>query len=258
MALSTISTISIMTSSSTSETFRSFIFPDDIANIDEITSPTYEYTGGHPWQNGNYLIMSQYYAHSFPAHNIFALNNLKRFNTSILNQTQQTLHYSHIYNSTTDSVVVGPSLGYTRSAYNSFNSGSYQGGTQNIAQNVTTLVKQLNNTTSTISGDYIQVKFPFVNGFIIEKIFFYNINYGVSLPKRIYIVGSNDGTNWNHIHRELNIPGSTYVQNSLSQVVNITGINITPYKHHRIIFEQVHGGHSLAVGRTRIEGKVLA
>ena len=82
-----------------------------------------------------------------------------------------------------------------------------------------------------------------MNGFIIEKRFFYNINYGI---------------NWTHVHRELNIPGVTYVQNSLSQVVNITGINLTSYKHHRIIFEQVQGGYSLIVGRPRIEGKVLA
>jgi len=55
--------------------YKNFVFPNDVAGVNVITTPTYNYngaTGENTWRNGKYLMMSKYYSPEYDdAYNMF-------------------------------------------------------------------------------------------------------------------------------------------------------------------------------------------
>jgi len=187
-------------------------------------------------------MMSKYSNGTNAAWNMFTLANNNFFMTGV----NGPLSHQYIYNSTNDSVVQGSNFSYTRDAYTT--TGFYIGGTTNLAERVSTTYNG-----STISyGEYFEIRFPFPNGFIFEKLILSLANLNKFGPREIRVLGSDDGLTWTQVHFQ--IYTGTYTNGVYSTVINLT-TNTQAYKSHRIIFEKNNGGNTNIIGRCIIEGK---
>lgn len=252
MALSTISTINFtnkpLSISGPTIVYENFAFPTGLnVGLNTITTHTYNYSGGSGstiWKNGKYLMMSKYSNGVNAAWNMFTLSNSNFFMTGV----NGTVSHQYLYNSATDSVSQGSNFSYTRAAYST--TGVYIGGTTNTSQRVSTTYNG-----STISfGEYFEVRFPFVGGFIFEKLFISLANNNTFGPRDIRVLGSDDGITWTQVHFQTHT--ATYTQNVFSQVINLT-TNTQAYKSHRVIFEKNNNGNTIIIGQSRIEGKAV-
>ena len=128
---------------------------------------------------------------------------------------------------------------YISDSYNGKNPSTYQGGgAQPPSTNTWTTLVGSDNMTSTILGEWIQVKLPFST-----YLYSYSLKTPVfteksTFPKRFTIVGSNDGSTWEYVDQQ-NV--KTPVINS--KPMRVYNINTTkPYSYFRLIISEMPDG----------------
>ena len=246
MAFSTISTISsnsfISNIISVPHTYSNFVYPTDLnVTTNTIDSENYIYSGGSGstlWKNGTYSMMSIYNNGIHSCYRVFSQDTSKFCMTGVVSTNTST-----IFDSSSNTAIAGNTLTYTRVAYNS---GAYAGGTSIVGQNVITTY----NISSSSSGEFIQVKFPFK--FILQKFTISLANTNSYGPKNIRVLGSNDNISWTEVY--FLIYNGTYTQETLVLLFNISSTNTTPYFHHRFIWEMNKGGTIIVLRKCIIEG----
>lgn len=248
MALSTITTIS---SSSLYKkqgfTYAPFTFPTTLGvGVNTITGPSYTYSGGSgatAYRNGNYLMMSKYNNGVHAAWRIFSLDLANKFHMTGVNGVSNT---QTTYNTSNGTVTNDTPLQYSRNAY-STTTGAYVGGTTNSAENVKTTY----NGSSTSSGEYIELRFPFL--FLLQKFTLALAQVPQYGPKNIRVLGSNNGTTWTQVH--FLTFGGTYQLNTLVQIFDITATNTTAYYHHRFVWESNNIQNCIVLRNCVVDGQ---
>lgn len=264
MALATISTIHSTIHSTINKeqyTINNFVFPDDVithpitTNMGYTIAPneTHHYNKiiydniNFPWKNGEYLMMGTFYRPRPPG---------RMFNgaTSGINYTTSRRNYSNssfIYDTLENKVISGPTLNSTRRAYGS--NGLYVGLNDTTGFVSSNYVH--NGSIFTSNGEYFELRFPFTGGFILEKLSFYMDLAHSFGARKLRVIGSNDGVNWELVNSTWVI--KNYVRYAFTEVFNIKSMNTRPYKHHRFIFEELFGAEYLSITLAKIEGKAI-
>jgi hypothetical protein len=211
----------------------SFIFPTALTGM-TISNNSVNYTigtGANTFKNGSYVMNANCWKDSNPPYYMFDNND--------------TTFYFGGVNAGTNYKIDGSTATYNRNAYTINTAPApYVGGNTNGTATF---------NTNGYQGEYFQIQYPFM--YVLTKIYLKGQAgiYYTRAPKRIYILGSNDGTTWTYIVQVI-----TALTNSTSEF-SYTVTNTTQYQYYRFVANTLIGGNSwdgaVALASFRTEGQ---